>query len=444
MRRSTRMGRLFIICSVFLTSNLFVNSTLSAAELDPTEQAMVAFIDESNAEAMALLIELININSGSMNFAGVREVADILIPEFDALGFNAYWQDGTEWDRAGHLIAEHRGSGNGPKLLLIGHLDTVFEADSPFQVYEDLGGGIARGPGISDMKGGDIIMLQALRALESVGELASMDVTVIMTGDEELSGRPLSLSKGDLIEAAKYADIALGFENGDGNWETANISRRSSSGWTLEVTGKPAHSSQVFREDIGSGAIYEAARILMSFYTELRKEELLTFNPGRIMGGTTVNHDAASNSGTTFGKNNVVAESAIVTGDIRAISPEQLQRVQQTMQALISENLPHTSATINFGDGYPPMAPTDGNRQLLSLYSQASQDLGLGVVRAVNPLMAGAADVSFSAEHVDMAIDGLGMSGSAGHTVEETGILIALPQQAKRAALLMYRLQQNQ
>jgi len=444
MRRSTRMGRLFIICSVFLTSNLFVNSTLSAAELDPTEQAMVAFIDESNAEAMALLIELININSGSMNFAGVREVADILIPEFDALGFNAYWQDGTEWDRAGHLIAEHRGSGNGPKLLLIGHLDTVFEADSPFQVYEDLGGGIARGPGISDMKGGDVIMLQALRALESVGELASMDVTVIMTGDEELSGRPLSLSKGDLIEAAKYADIALGFENGDGNWETANISRRSSSGWTLEVTGKPAHSSQVFREDIGSGAIYEAARILMSFYTELRKEELLTFNPGRIMGGTTVNHDAASNSGTTFGKNNVVAESAIVTGDIRAISPEQLQRVQQTMQALISENLPHTSATINFGDGYPPMAPTDGNRQLLSLYSQASQDLGLGVVRAVNPLMAGAADVSFSAEHVDMAIDGLGMSGSAGHTVEETGILIALPQQAKRAALLMYRLQQNQ
>ena len=443
MRRSTRMGRLFIICSVFLTSNLFVNSTLSAAELDPTEQAMVAFIDESNAEAMALLIELININSGSMNFAGVREVADILIPEFDALGFNAYWQDGTEWDRAGHLIAEHRGSGNGPKLLLIGHLDTVFEADSPFQVYEDLGGGIARGPGISDMKGGDIIMLQALRALESVGELASMDVTVIMAGDEELSGRPLSLSKGDLIEAAKYADIALGFENGDGNWETANISRRSSSGWTLEVTGKPAHSSQVFREDIGSGAIYEAARILMSFYTELRKEELLTFNPGRIMGGTTVNHDAANNSGTTFGKNNVVAESTIVTGDIRAISPEQLQRVQQTMQALISENLPHTSATINFGDGYPPMAPTDGNRQLLAIYSQASQDLGLGVVRAVNPLMAGAADVSFSAEHVDMAIDGLGMSGSAGHTVEETGILIALPQQAKRAALLMYRLQQD-
>ncbi len=437
------MKRLVIICSLSLTATLFFTSPLSAAQLDSTEQAMVEYIDASNAEATALLVELVNINSGSMNFAGVKAVADILIPEFAALGFNAWWKDGSEWGRAGHLIAEHRGSGNGPKLLLIGHLDTVFEADSPFQVYEDLGGGIARGPGISDMKGGDIIMLQALRALDSVGELASMDVTVIMTGDEELSGRPLSLSKGDLIEAAKYADIALGFENGDGNWETANISRRSSSGWTLEVTGKPAHSSQVFREDIGPGAIYEAARILMSFYTELRKEELLTFNPGRIMGGTTVNHDPASNSGTTFGKNNVVAESAIVTGDIRAISPEQLQRVQQTMQALISENLPHTSATINFGDGYPPMAPTDGNRQLLAIYSQASQDLGLGVVRAVNPLMAGAADVSFTAEHVDMAIDGLGMSGSAGHTVEEDGILIALPQQAKRAALLMYRLQQD-
>ena len=276
-----------------------------------------------------------------------------------------------------------------------------------------------------------------------MGELENMDITVIMTGDEELSGRPLSLSKGDLISAAEYADIALGFENGDGDPGTANISRRSSSGWTLEVTGRPSHSSQVFREDVGAGAIYEASRILMSFYTQLRSEELLTFNPGRIMGGTSVTHDAASNSGTTFGKNNVVAETAIVTGDIRAVSPEQLARVQDAMRALAADNLPHTSATLSFDDGYPPLAPTDGNRELLAIYSRASQDLGYGAVVAVNPLFAGAADVSFTAAHVDKAIDGLGMSGSAGHTVEETGILSALLQQAKRAALLMYRLYQR-
>jgi len=416
---------------------------LSAADLDSAEQEMAKFIDDTNASAMELLIEAININSGTMNFPGVRAVAEKLIPEFSALGFNARFRDGAAWNRAGHLIAEHHVEGAEPKLLLIGHLDTVFEPDSPFQEYEELGGGVARGPGISDMKGGNIIMLQALRALAAVGELENMDITVIMTGDEELSGRPLSLSKGDLISAAEYADIALGFENGDGDPGTANISRRSSSGWTLEVTGRPSHSSQVFREDVGAGAIYEASRILMSFYTQLRSEELLTFNPGRIMGGTSVTHDAASNSGTTFGKNNVVAETAIVTGDIRAVSPEQLARVQDAMRALAADNLPHTSATLSFDDGYPPLAPTDGNRELLAIYSRASQDLGYGAVVAVNPLFAGAADVSFTAAHVDKAIDGLGMSGSAGHTVEETGILSALPQQAKRAALLMYRLYQR-
>ncbi len=416
---------------------------LSAADLDSAEQEMAKFIDDTNASAMELLIETININSGTMNFPGVRAVAEKLIPEFSALGFNARFRDGAAWNRAGHLIAEHHVEGAEPKLLLIGHLDTVFEPDSPFQEYEELGGGVARGPGISDMKGGNIIMLQALRALAAVGELENMDITVIMTGDEELSGRPLSLSKGDLISAAEYADIALGFENGDGDPGTANISRRSSSGWTLEVTGRPSHSSQVFREDVGAGAIYEASRILMSFYTQLRSEELLTFNPGRIMGGTSVTHDAASNSGTTFGKNNVVAETAIVTGDIRAVSPEQLARVQDAMRALAADNLPHTSATLSFDDGYPPLAPTDGNRELLAIYSRASQDLGYGAVVAVNPLFAGAADVSFTAAHVDKAIDGLGMSGSAGHTVEETGILSALLQQAKRAALLMYRLYQR-
>jgi len=416
---------------------------LSAADLDSAEQEMAKFIDDTNASAMELLIETININSGTMNFPGVRAVAEKLIPEFSALGFNARFRDGAAWNRAGHLIAEHHVEGAEPKLLLIGHLDTVFEPDSPFQEYEELGGGVARGPGISDMKGGNIIMLQALRALAAVGELENMDITVIMTGDEELSGRPLSLSKGDLISATEYADIALGFENGDGDPGTANISRRSSSGWTLEVTGRPSHSSQVFREDVGAGAIYEASRILMSFYTQLRSEELLTFNPGRIMGGTSVTHDAASNSGTTFGKNNVVAETAIVTGDIRAVSPEQLARVQDAMRALAADNLPHTSATLSFDDGYPPLAPTDGNRELLAIYSRASQDLGYGAVVAVNPLFAGAADVSFTAAHVDKAIDGLGMSGSAGHTVEETGILSALLQQAKRAALLMYRLYQR-
>jgi glutamate carboxypeptidase len=433
-------SRISLCAAVFATPVASVLLSPAHAEISAAEQAMVDYIDSSYDDALELLIELVDTNSGTMNFEGVRAVGRRLEPEFESLGFDVRWEDGSAFGRAGHLVAELRGTGNGPKLLLIGHLDTVFEPDSPFQRFEMTGDGHATGPGIADMKGGNVIILQALRALESIGALADLDVTVVMTGDEELSGRPLTLSKNALIDAAVHADVALGFENGDGNPETANVSRRGSIGWTLTVAGRPAHSSQVFSDRVGAGAIYEAARILTAFYDELRSEELLTFNPGRIFGGTTVTHETERNAGTAFGKNNVVAESAIVTGDIRAVSEEQLERARAKMLEIAADNLPMTHAEIVFGDGYPPMAPTSGNERLLMLYSEVSEDLGLGSVVAVNPRNAGAADISFAAGHVDMALDALGMSGTAGHTVDETGVLAALSSQASRAAVLIYRL----
>ena len=86
------------------------------------------------------------------------------------------------------------------------------------------------------------------------------------------------------------------------------------------------------------------------------------------------------------------------------------------------------------------MSPSDGNHKLLRLYAKASRDLGYGNVVAVNPLRAGAADVSFTAEYVDMAIDALGMSGADDHTVDEVGYMDQFPKQAQRAAVLLYRL----
>ncbi len=428
----------------YLLSILFLSviAGSSVAQVSDVEQRMINHIDQTNEEALELLIESININSGTMNFEGVKATAEHLMPHFEALGFKTWFEDGSEWNRAGHLIAEHLGSDNAPKIMLIGHLDTVFEPDSPFQKFEMVNDTTAKGPGIADMKGGNVIMLQALRALKEAGELDDMNIKIVITGDEELSGRPLDLSKKALVDAAKWADISLGFENGDGSPKTANVSRRGSIGWELTVKGTRAHSSQVFREDIGAGAIYEASRILMTFYEELRSEEFLTFNPGRIIGGTTVNNDEGANSGSAFGKTNVVAETAIVAGDLRALSPEQEERVKEKMREIVSRNLPVTSATIEFDEGYPPMAPTDGNYELLEIYSQVSEDLGFGEVVAVNPLRAGAADVSFTANHVDMAIDALGMSGTDGHTVNELGYINQLPRQSKRAALLLYRLNQ--
>jgi glutamate carboxypeptidase len=381
---------------------------------------------------------VVNINSGSMNFAGVRAVGDVFRAELEALGFTARWVDGAPFKRAGHLVAERRGTG--PRVLLIGHLDTVFEPDSPFQRFERIDANTARGPGIIDMKGGDVVMIHALKALHTARALDRLHIRVVMTGDEELTGEPLSEARAALVEAAKGSDIAIGFEDGPGDPRTAVIARRGTTGWQLRVKARPAHSSQIFREDIGSGAIYEASRVLNAFRETLGGEPHLTFNPGVMLGGTAVDLDTALARGTAAGKENVVAEQAVVMGDLRTLSRDQLDRAKERMQQIVAASLPHAQSTLTFDEGYPPLAPGPGNERMLALYDQASRDVGAGPVTAVNPDRAGAADVSFAAAHVKMTIDGIGLMGHSDHTPQETADLSTLPSQTKRAALLLYRL----
>lgn len=412
---------------------------LSMAQLTVApERAIVNAVDENNPAALVLLEKVVNINSGTQNLAGVKAVGDVFRAELDALGFKTQWIDGVPFQRAGHLVADHPGSG--PRILLIGHLDTVFEKDSPFQRFEKIDPITARGPGIIDMKGGDVIIVYALKALRAAGALDKLNVVVVMTGDEEDTGDPQALARAALVEAANGAEYAIGFEDGPGDPRYAVTARRGTSSWRLEVKGVAAHSSQIFRSDIGAGAIYETARILDGFRRALAGEEHLTFNPGVMVGGTSVDFDAAQSRGAAFGKDNVIAERAVVTGDLRTLTREQLDRARETMKKIAAESLPHTEATLTFADGYPSLAPTDGNARLLAMYDRVSQDLGLGSVTAVSPDRAGAADVSFVAGEVKSIIDGIGLMGHDDHTPGETADLTTLPSQTKRAALLLWRL----
>jgi glutamate carboxypeptidase len=415
---------------------------LDGQGLSAVERRLVAAVDRGAPAAVALLERTVNQNSGSMHFAGVRAVGRLLEPEFARLGFSVRWSDGAAWGRAGHLIAERTGNGRGPKLLLIGHLDTVFEPDSPFQRFERLNDSTARGPGTTDMKGGNVIMLLALAALQEAGVLDQLQVRAVLTGDEENPGELLDLARKDLREAAEWADVAIGFEDGPSDPKLAVIGRRGSTGWVLRTAGTPAHSSQVFRPEVGSGAIYEAGRILAAFRDSLAGDPNVTFNPGIIVGGTAVTFDKDQDRGTAFGKTNVVAESTVVSGDLRTLTPEQLERTRAAMRRLVSRHHPGTSAEIVFDDGYPPLAPTDGNRRLLAIFDQASRDLGWGPVSAADPARAGAADISFTSGLVEMALDGVGLMGSGGHTVNETADLRTLPLNAKRVAIMLHRLAQ--
>jgi glutamate carboxypeptidase len=405
------------------------------------ERTMTSFIDAHNGEALALLEKVVNINSGSLNLDGVRAVGNVFRAEFDALGFETRWVDGAAFKRAGHLIADH--PGRGPRILLIGHLDTVFEPDSPFQKFQRIDDKTATGPGIIDMKGGDVIIVQALKALKAAG-VDDMNVVVVMTGDEEDTGEPQSLARAALVEAAKGADYALGFEDGPGDPRYAVTARRGTSLWKLEIKGDPAHSSQIFRADIGYGAIYELSRVLEGFRQRLAGEEFLTINPGVVLGGTGVEFDAPQSRGSVSGKTNVIARRAVAIGDLRTLSTEQLERARTVMKEVAAASLGHTQSTLTFEDGYPSLSPTPGNAKLLALYDRASQDLGLGAVTAASPARAGAADVSFVANEVKSIIDGIGLMGHDDHTPGETADLSALPSQTKRAAILMYRLTQRQ
>ncbi len=435
-------------CQLVLLLYFFISFAVAASPRSfdkETEASIVEQINKIMPNAIKTLEESVNINSGTQNFAGVKKVGMLFKQEFDAIGFETEWQDGSSFNRSGHLLATYQGKNAGKndlKILMIGHLDTVFAKDDPFQRYEPIDDRFVAGPGITDMKGGNVIIVSALSALMKLDLLNKMSIRVVLTGDEERSGRPLALSKQALIDGAKWADIALGFEDGDSNIETAVVARRGSVGWQLEVTGTPAHSSQVFSKEVGFGAIYEGARILNSFREELSSYGNLTFNPGVILGGTSSQYDAQTATGTAFGKSNVVSKILKVRGDIRALTPEELEHAKTTMQQITGRSLPGTQSNLTIGEGYPPMAPTEGNYKLLSLYSDVSESLGYGKVAAVNPRNAGAADISFAANYVEMALDGLGLMGAGGHTKDEKADMDSFDKNTHKAAILIYRLSQ--
>lgn len=409
-----------------------------AAKLSAAEQRMVRSVEAQQEEAIALLERMVNQNSGTRNIPGVIKVAEMVRPELETLGFTVTWKPMDATGRAGHIIATHSGKPGTKRLLLIGHLDTVFEESSPFQRFERKGD-TATGPGIGDDKGGVVVMLMALKAMKDAGTLRDANIEVVLTGDEESVGEPIDAARADLIAAGKRADAALDFEGLvtiDGQ-DYGSIARRSSTSYTIRVTAKSGHSSGIFGQ-VGDGAIYEVARIISTMRKEL-PEPNLTFNIGLVAGGAQAELAANDASVSASGKTNIIPAQAIATGDYRALTPEQAARVRQKIEQIVAAHGPGAQATISFKEGYPPMAPTEGNTALLTRLNAVNGDLGLPAMPALDPLRRGAGDIGFVAADVD-GLAGLGPDGAGSHAPGESVDLPSFQRQAKRAALLMSRL----
>jgi len=410
------------------------------AKLGPAEAAMAKTVEAEQGRTLALLERLVNQNSGSQNLAGVEKVGAMMRAELEPLGFKVEWKPMTDTGRAGHLIATHAGKPGGKRLLLIAHLDTVFEPDSPFQTFVRKGDR-GEGPGAGDDKGGMVVVVAALRAMQAAGTLKDANIEFHMTGDEEDAGTPIEKARADLIAAGKRADVALDFEGlvRDEGADMGSVARRSSDSWTVTATGKSAHSSGIFSAAAGDGAIYELTRIIQRFRTEL-PEPNLTFNVGLIAGGQQAELDAGGIRATANGKTNIIPPIAIARGDLRALSLEQIERVKAKMTAIVADHAPGTGATIAFDPGgYPPMAPTAGNKALLAALNGVNRDLGLAEMAALDPLKRGAGDISFVAADVD-GLAGLGPFSTGDHAPGEAVDIPSISRQATRAAILMSRL----
>ena len=407
-----------------------------APALSAKERAIADRIPRQQAAAITLLEQVVNINSGTLNVDGVRAVGRVFQEELERLGFATRWASMPEsMHRAGHLFAVRKGpAGQGRRVLLLGHLDTVFEPSSPFQRFERQDT-LVRGPGVNDMKGGVVVILSALRALEAEGALDGATITVALMGDEESTADPLSVARADLVEAAKASDVILGFEGS--TFTDAVVARRGFSSWRLVAHGKQAHSQGIFTN--GNGAIYELARILDAFRRELGGEQYLTFNPGVLLGGTQVAYDTVALGGTVAGKLNIIAPEAVAAGDLRFISEDQKRRAQQRMREIVARHLEGTSAEITFLDDTPAMEPKPGNYALLRELDRVSRAVGGGPVAAQDPGSRGAGDISFVAAYGD-ALDGLGTLGGGDHSPEEHMNLNAMPVLTQRVAVLLYRL----
>jgi len=424
---------------IFLVLLLAISPFLSFAQqkLSAEEKKLVERIDKNYQETQALLEEVVNINSGSLNLEGVREVGRIFEREFQKIGFQTEWVAvPAEVKRAGHFVATRTGT-KGKKLFLIGHLDTVFEKDMPFTPFTWLNDSTATGQGANDMKGGDVLVLASLKALHELGYLKDRTITVYFNGDEESTGNG-TLSRQDFIARAKVHDIALAYETAQG-FGGATVARRGASGWTLKTTGKQGHSSGVFGQNAGYGAIYEAARILNEFREALAGERYLTFNPGQFVGGSDVSINSSTGAGSSLGKTNIVARETIVTGDLRFLGEAQKEAARAKMREIVAKNLHLTDAEITFSDGIPSMEPTPGNYALAETLSLVSQDLGYGPVKPGDPGSRGAGDISFVSSFID-SLDGLGASGSGAHAPGETINMKQFPSLIKRNTLLLYRL----
>jgi glutamate carboxypeptidase len=418
--------------SLFAAPN-FAQQAAVEAPLSAQEQEVIDWLSDKEDEMVALLERLTNINTGTLNKAGVAEVITLLGAELRELGFTSRALPGDviempscpgseyQIDVADHLLASKQGSGK--RLLMIGHVDTVFPLNSPFQRFSREGD-TAFGPGVSDMKGGLVVMLYALKALNEFGQLEDKAISLMLNSDEEIG----SLSSRKYIEEqAPLHDYGLVYESSGNNRLTR--ARKGLGQARFVVNGRASHAGGAHQQ--GRSAIKELAYKIVEIENMTDYESGVTVNVGVVNGGEA---------------RNTIAPCAEALVDLRYPLPQQGLDAAKRWEEIFGSvySYPVDSGEISTNSWIslhrPPKIPTQESDALLNKTLSIGKLLGQELTVAD---AGGGTDGSLTQAMGLPTLDSLGSDGTGAHSKREQGRISSLVERAQLSVVLIGRLSQG-
>jgi glutamate carboxypeptidase len=366
-------------------------------------------IDDRTGEMLSLLERLVNMDSGTYDKELVERVAGVLTDELAAAGFSVERYEAGKYAR--HIVASRKGSRHGSKrILLVGHMDTVFLAGESSRRPYAVSGGKAFGPGVHDMKCGLVAAIYACRALLECGFAGLGDITILMNTDEE-AGSPTS--RGLIEDAAKQADAAFVLECAypDGSVVTA---RKGVGMYHLYIEGVAAHAGA--NPENGVSATHEMAEKILAIHALTDFSLGTTLNVGVVKAGT---------------RSNVVADHAEAEIDLRVVTQAEAERVARALAAIAKPSLRGASVRLEGGLNRPPMERTDAVARLFALVRAEGDKLGM---RVLERSTGGASDGNFVGAVGTPIVDGMGPQGGFAHSLDEFMDWVAFPSWVKLLA----------
>jgi glutamate carboxypeptidase len=367
----------------------------------------------------ALLKQVVEINSGTENSAGLDEVRKILIPEFERLGYVSHTYD---FGNGHKLVSFDFPKAESPKLLLIGHIDTVFPKTSDFQKISQEGDHLV-GPGVMDMKGGVVMILNLLSDLSASGNSDILEkIRVVLDDDEEIGS---SNGQETLRKLATQVPYALVFEPGlpDG----AVMTSQSGVHWVeISVEGKTAHAGADFKNGLNACVALSAKIADIAKLSEIKKH--LTVNVGTLQGGT---------------KPNVVCGTASAKVDIRYVDSKDLARVLKKIEVIVARKDAYNPELKAAPVGHMkdmihvPSLTTDSSEKIFEILQSAAKAVGQKID---SRYVAYASDGNQIAPTGIQLLVGMGPCGENPHTDKEFLILHTYPERLKLNKELIHQL----